>query len=636
MPYDKDTEDVPHDSDNENTPDDNDDDQMPAKYANDYETVLDKVKYDENMKNDEPNDVGKKDVVLYKRDNGIPTKDKRPIETSDIDNDFMREYHEMHKLMEYKQTYDYYEAQRHTQSAMEGDTPIKTSQNRQGIDNVQDYDREHDRILNSVCHRLDLGPNMLLGAQQHTTVESAAALRIQDKTKGKYDENIYSVNGQYRNELYKRAESMVPQLDGTYVSDDSDTDLHSYLDLASSNIIVHRTRGQKQRYEINTRANTSRHLALKEGTKPNTSIKTRRQKVPDDEDIDINKIAQGDRPKDDRNNGDITAKQYKEKEAKRLVLEKAKRIQRQNDSKDIEAKRHMIEKAKIEALIEKHRLHTPKTPDEVNKMGTGKNAKDKGQEGTEKGKPLYKKATKDIQIKKSRKKGTEVVNAEKGKQDTLLGDPLANTATGIEKAKEKGQKDKIGINDIGIFEFILKGLPELPELEGVDEDRLRELQNAVQEQLCQRDEERERNITKRVQEFGKTFDFVNSHLLKGVATMAELTKSDNRQPMGKIKPTDKMVMMPSLFEGTKPAMSKQHYERFNLYINFQTKSGHLTDPVKEGIDLFEHTLDKTALVWFQTNRSKFKDLTMLKTMFLQRYNPWGKTKREQLQSWNII
>ena len=129
---------------------------------------------------------------------------------------------------------------------------------------------------------------------------------------------------------------------------------------------------------------------------------------------------------------------------------------------------------------------------------------------------------------------------------------------------------------------------------------------------------------------------MNSHLLKGVATMAELTKADNRQPMGKIRPTDKMVMMPSLFDGTKPATSKQHYERFDLYINFQTKSSHLTDPVGEAIDLFKHTLDKTALVWFQTNRSKFKDLTMLKTMFLQRYNPWGKTKREQLQSWNIL
>ena len=106
--------------------------------------------------------------------------------------------------------------------------------------------------------------------------------------------------------------------------------------------------------------------------------------------------------------------------------------------------------------------------------------------------------------------------------------------------------------------------------------------------------------------------------------------------MGKIKPTDKMVMMPSLFDGTKPATSKQHYERFNLYINFQTKSGHLTDPVREAIDLFKHMLDKTALVWFQMNRSKFKDLTKLKMMFLKRYNPWEKTKREQLQSWNIL
>ena len=196
---------------------------QPTKYANDYDTVLDEVKYNEDVKNDEPNDVGTKDVVLYKSDNGILTKEKRPIETSDIDDDFMREYDEMQKLMEYKQIYDYYEAQRHIQSVMEGDTPIKTGKNRQCIDNVRDYNREHDRILNSVRHRLDLGPNMLPGAQQHTTVESAAALKIQDKIKGKYDDNIYSVNSQYTNEWYKRAESMVPQLDGTYnVSDDSD------------------------------------------------------------------------------------------------------------------------------------------------------------------------------------------------------------------------------------------------------------------------------------------------------------------------------------------------------------------------------------------------------------------------------
>ena len=150
MPYDKGEHVMSHDSDNENMLDDNGDDQMPTKYANDYETVSDKVKYDENMKNYEPNDVGKKDVVLYKRNNCIPTKEKRPIETRDIDDNFMREYDEMHKLMEYKQIYDYYEARRHIQSTMEGDTPLKTSHNRQCIDNVRDYDRKHDRILNSV------------------------------------------------------------------------------------------------------------------------------------------------------------------------------------------------------------------------------------------------------------------------------------------------------------------------------------------------------------------------------------------------------------------------------------------------------------------------------------------------------
>ena len=36
--------------------------------------------------------------------------------------------------------------------------------------------------------------------------------------------------------------------------------------------------------------------------------------------------------------------------------------------------------------------------------------------------------------------------------------------------------------------------------------------------------------------------------------MAELTKSDSRQPTGKIKPTDKMVMMLSLFDGTSNIM----------------------------------------------------------------------------------
>ena len=270
MPYDRDNDDMPYDRDNDDMPYDNDNNQMPNEYANDNEMAIN----DRNMTKDELKHVGIKDVVLYKRDDKMMPKVKWPIETNDINDEFIREYDDMHRSIEDRQINDFYEAWRHTQSAMKGDTPINTGQNRQCIDNISDYDREHDRIFNSVHHRLDLGPNMLLGAQQHSTVESATALTIQGKIEGKYDENMQNINGQYRNEMYKRAENMVPQLDGTFnVMDNSDSDSHSYLDLASSNIIAYRMQGQKQRYEIDERANTNRCFTLKEGKKPNTNVK---------------------------------------------------------------------------------------------------------------------------------------------------------------------------------------------------------------------------------------------------------------------------------------------------------------------------------------------------------------------------
>ena len=238
--------------------------------------------------------------------------------------------------MEDRQITDYYEAQRHIQSAMMGDTPIKTVQNRQYIDNVSNYDSEHYRILKSVCHKLDLGPISLLGAQQHTTVETVAAIEMQNNKKGNSKAHMQNDKGQYRTEIYKRAESMIPQLDGTYnVSDSSDTDLHDYLDLASTNIIQYRTRGQKQRQKANEMIDANRHSAHTEYIKPNTRVRTKRQKVPDDEGIDIDKIVKDDKPRydrkrdfkntlHDRKSTTETERQSKEKEAKRLVLEKAK------------------------------------------------------------------------------------------------------------------------------------------------------------------------------------------------------------------------------------------------------------------------------------------------------------------------
>ena len=103
-----------------------------------------------------------------------------------------------------------------------------------------------------MCHKLDLGPNSLLGAQEYTTVEAAVAMKTQDNsmkvqdTENALKAHMQNDNGQYKSELYKRAENIIPQLDGTY-TDSSDADSHDYLDLASTNIIQFRTRGQKQR-----------------------------------------------------------------------------------------------------------------------------------------------------------------------------------------------------------------------------------------------------------------------------------------------------------------------------------------------------------------------------------------------------
>ena len=183
-------------------------------------------------------DTDAKDMVPHERHNNMMTKVKWSTETNDIDNRFLREYDNVCKLMEDRQITDYYAAQRHIQSAMMGDTPVKTVQNRQYIDNLSDYDSERYRISKSVCHKLDLGANSLPGAQQHTTVETAAAIEMQDNKKG-------------------------------------DFKAHDYLDLASTNIIQYRTRGQKQRQKANEMIDANRCSTHLEYIKPNTRVKTK-------------------------------------------------------------------------------------------------------------------------------------------------------------------------------------------------------------------------------------------------------------------------------------------------------------------------------------------------------------------------
>ena len=348
------------------------------------------------------------------------TQVKWSTETNEIDNRYLRDYDNMHRQMEDRQNDEYCKAQRQIHSTIMGDTPVKTVYNRQYIDNISAYDSEVQRISKSMRHKLDLGPNSLLGAQQYTTVEAIAAMKIQDKfTKVQDKENALKAimlndNGQYKREIYRRAEYTIPQLDGTCnISDSSNVDSHDYLDLANTDIIQYKTRGQRQRQKAAEAELANMHLAKIESIRPNTRARKQRQKVPDDKEIDMDKIAKDDTPryaikrelKDVlRARKVVTEIERQLKENRRLQAEKARQLQIEKDIKEKEAKRCTLEKAKIAAVIDKHRLRTPSTPDEVDKSGTGINADTNEKEETEKVQPQYKKATKASQIKSSQKR----------------------------------------------------------------------------------------------------------------------------------------------------------------------------------------------------------------------------------------
>ena len=72
-----------------------------------------------------------------------------------------------------------------------------------------------------------------------------------------------------------------------------------------------------------------------------------------------------------------------------------------------------------------------------------------------------------------------------------------------------------------------------------------------------------------MKQYEEEYNFINKALLESVMQITEMTKTDH-PTAAKVKSPDNMVMLPPLFDGSKPEVVKQHYERFNHYIKFQT------------------------------------------------------------------
>ena len=135
-------------------------------YDNDSDTNTGSTKHDQNTKGVRK-DVDTQDNVQNARHDNKVTHVKWSTETNQIDNQYLRDYHNMHRQFEDEQNEEYYKAQRQIHSAIMGDTPVKTAHNRQYIDNISAYDSELQRISKSVHHKLDLGQMI---SQEHNSI----------------------------------------------------------------------------------------------------------------------------------------------------------------------------------------------------------------------------------------------------------------------------------------------------------------------------------------------------------------------------------------------------------------------------------------------------------------------------------
>ena len=106
------------------------------------------------------------------------------------------------------------------QSELYKDTPVKTEDNKPYIDNIDAYNRDRALITQSLCDRLGLGQNSLLGAQQvrvatkHTNQMTDIPDHLSQTSLG---EEIESISFEERD----RNRHIIPQVDGTVDSRDS-------------------------------------------------------------------------------------------------------------------------------------------------------------------------------------------------------------------------------------------------------------------------------------------------------------------------------------------------------------------------------------------------------------------------------
>ena len=93
------------------------------------------------------------------------------------------------------------------------------------------------------------------------------------------------------------------------------------------------------------------------------------------------------------------------------------------------------------------------------------------------------------------------------------------------------------------------------------------------------------------------------------------------------------------FTGQDKKLAKSHSAEFSKYLDYQNQQGTIPrdqQHLPKIISMFKLTLQYIALGWFQTESPNWQTEDQIKQEFLQWFNPWGNTRRQQQDAWNKL
>ena len=356
------------------------------------------------------------------------------------------------------------------------DTPVKTEDNKSYIDNIDAYNRDRALITQSLSDRLGLGQNSLPGAQQvrvatkHTDQMTDIPYHLRWISLGEETENISY-------EERDRNRHIIPQVDGTVDSRDSLNHTPDSIDLTISPVKYKNVQRDTEKSNEDTNDNDIDELVKFNKDKARKVYGKNRNEQRDIEktDEDINE----DTHETVKFNKGRATKVHEIDTEKKKILKERREKALQN------AKDRKAEKVNAQAALQAHTRATKASRDNPDiKMIDDATTNEDNTVDVHMPPHSHGKAKYPNQIKISSKHRTAIT-------EPLLGDPLPGSQATV---KVNGHKPDSG--DIGIYEFLIEGAPNPPDLEGIKEDQLLQIQQNIQDKLKQRDEEREKNITK--------------------------------------------------------------------------------------------------------------------------------------------